>query len=221
MLLTMTASPLKILTPEQLAFYQANEYLLLRNVISPSILDKAERAIQRWVNSLIEDWVREGKLQNTYAELPFQTRLIEAWNAAGKPVYNPNPTLELVSREIYDILREPLFTQIAQDLFDSPDVSASGVFHCRPNLPEQPLTDTPWHQDAQCCPTLAGTKFVVMWIPLVDVDETNACLEGAIGKQHQGKLYRNYKDPHGYYISMRPDDVSRLTNKSKMSLLEI
>jgi len=108
------------------------------------------------------------------------------------------------------VLRFPLFIQVAQEIFESKNIMASGVFHCRPDLPEQAFTDTPWHQDAQCCPSLAGTKFMVMWFPLMDVDENNGCLQAAIGRQHHGRVFPNYKDPTGYYISMHPDDAAQL-----------
>lgn len=199
-----------VLTPEQVAFYREHEYLILRQVVPEALLQGAQAAIERWVDALIEHWRSEGKLTDPFRGAPFHKRLMLAWNAAGKPPYNPNPTLEIVGREMYDILRYPLFIQIAQQLFESPNVTASGIFHCRPNLPEQAFTDTPWHQDGQCCPSLAGTKFMVMWTPLMDVDEHNACLQAAIGRQHQGKLYPRYKDPAGYYIAMRPRDVKQL-----------
>jgi len=200
-----------VLSPEQLAYYRQHEYLILRGVVPEAILNGAQATIERWVESRIQAWIKVGKLSRDYRECSFDTRLMRAWNAAGKPAYNPNPTQEIVGPEMYDVLRFPLFIQIAQEIFESKNISANGVFHCRPDLPEQSFTDTPWHQDAQCCPSLAGTKFVVMWFPLMDVDEHNGCLQAAIGRQHQDRVFPNYKDPTGYYISMRPDDATKLT----------
>lgn len=199
-----------MLSPEQLSFYKENEFLILRGVVPETLLQGAQAAIERWVESQIQQWIMEGKLQEDFRAAPFNKRLMLAWNAAGRPPYNPNPTQEIVGPEMYEVLNYPAFIRIAQTLFQSPNVTASGVFHCRPNLPDQPVTDTPWHQDAQCFPQLAGSKFVVMWAPLMDVDENNACLQAAIGRQHGGNLYRNYKDPNGYYISMRPYDIDQL-----------
>jgi phytanoyl-CoA hydroxylase len=199
-----------VLSPEQLAFYRQHEYLILRGVVPDSLLNGAQAAIERWVESIIQAWIREGRLSQDYRECSFDTRLMKAWNAAGRPAYNPNPTQEIVSPELYAVLRFPLFIQVAQAIFDSPNITANGIFHCRPDLPDQAFTDTPWHQDAQCCPSLAGTQFMVMWFPLMDVDENNGCLQAAVGRQHQGRVYPNYKDPSGYYISMRPDDAAQL-----------
>lgn len=203
----MTAS---ILSADQISYFRQNELLILRNVVPDSLLIGAQAAIERWVESKIQEWMKEGKLSRDYRECSFDTRLMHAWNAAGKPPYNPNPTQEIVGPEMYAVLRFPLFIQVSQEIFESQNVTANGVFHCRPDLPNQAFTDTPWHQDAQCCPSLAGTKFLVMWMPLMDVDETNGCLQVAIGRQHQGRVYPNYKDPTGYYISMRPGDAARL-----------
>jgi phytanoyl-CoA hydroxylase len=199
-----------LLSPEQLAHYRQHEYLILRGVVPDTLLQGVQVAIERWVESKIQEWMQEGKLSRDYRECSFDTRLMHAWNAAGRPSYNPNPTEEIVGPEIYAVLRFPLFIRVAQEIFESKNIAANRVFHCRPDLPDQAFTDTPWHQDAQCCPILAGSKFVVMWLPLMDVDEKNGCLQAAIGRQHQGQVFPNYKDPTGYYISMRPDDAEKL-----------
>jgi hypothetical protein len=201
-----------VLTPEQLAFYRENEYLILPGVVPEDLLNGMQAAIERWVDQQISDWIKEGKLQRDYAEQPFKTRLMHAWQAAGRPQYNPNPTQEIVGPELFAALNFPVFIDVCKAIFESNNITANGVFHCRPDLPDQDFTDTPWHQDAQCCRSLAGTKFVIMWIPLMDVDEHNGCLQAAAGRQHKGNVYRIYNHPVGHYISMRPDDVENLVD---------
>jgi hypothetical protein len=199
------------LSQEDLTFYRENGYLILRGVVPESLLNGVQIPIQKWVDSKIEEWQQAGLIDRDFQEYPFDTRLMHAWNAAGKPSHSPNPTRELVSREMFAVLRFPYFIQLAQALFDTQNIRVLKIFHCRPDLPDQPFTDTPWHQDAQCCPSLRGSNFAVMWMPLMDVDEHNGCLQMAAGQGKDG-LYKVYKDPIGHYICMRPEDAAELKN---------
>ena len=197
------------LTEEQLESYKKEGMLHLRGVIPEAMLKQVQLPLEGWVNRKINSWFRQGMLTEKYQELPFNKRMLVAWNNAGQPAYEAAPTDGIVSEEMFNFMRYPLFVQIAQNLTGDNNLAIHGSFHCRSKLPDQKFTDTPWHQDAQCQPLIANTGAVIMWVPLMDVNEDNACLAFNIGGHKRG-LYPVYKDPNGYYVSMHPDDCKNL-----------
>ncbi len=208
----------RILSEEQLAFYHENDFLVIPDVIDAQLLDNLQKPVEAWVESLVQQWHDEGLLvDNYFTDLPFNKRLYAAWDAAGRPTFGPYPDKEIISQELFDLMRNPTSVEVVRELTGDNNLIVHGVFHCRPNLPHQEATDTPWHQDAQCQPVQAGSNIVIMWIPFVDVDETNACLEISPGLRGplDNKLFKNYKDPHGYYISIHPDEAEDIRGQAQ------
>jgi len=207
----------RYLTAEQVESFDRDGFLHIPGVVPEDMLVNAQKPLEKFVEQKVQEWLKEGLISQDFAEEPFATRLNKAWIDAGQPSYNPNPTSEIISREIFDVIQFPLFVDVACDLIGSENVDSVGIFHCRPKLPNQFFTDTPWHQDAQCHPPMFGSKFIIMWTPLQDVGPENSCLEFAPGLHKKG-LFPNYKDPNGYYISMHPDDVASLENTQPVSM---
>lgn len=203
-----------MLSENQLHFFRENGYLVIEKVMSEDMLNRVQAPIERWVDRKVREWQQEGRLQDDFIHASFAKRLYLAWNAAGRPDYHPSPDEDIVSPEIFDLMRHPPCIQIARELMQTNNIVAHGHFHCRPKLPNQPFTDTPWHQDAQCLPLIAGSNGLVIWIPLMDVDETNSCLEMAPG-HHKDGLYKKAKRGEvDYYIRMRDEDTLHLRRQA-------
>jgi phytanoyl-CoA hydroxylase len=204
---------LNILTENELDIYQREGYLHLKNIIPDELLNQTKKPLSHYVDNLIYQWYIEGKINSLYEEYSWLQRLNVAWVAASKPPYSRSPRSEIVSPEVFNFLKFNKFVSIAQDLIDSPNIAAHGIFNYRPKLPNQHFTDTPWHQDAQYFRNSFDSNIITMWIPFIDVDESNSCLMVAPG-HHNDNLYDNYSDPVSGFTGLKPEDRQGLNGKS-------
>ncbi len=208
----MSHPSLSSLTPEQMTSYRKQGYLLLENAVSEKTLELSQLVLERWVAAMAARWQTEGRINDTLSDTPFSTRLLALWEAAGRPGYNRSPRRELVSPEMFDILKAPELVDIAQDLLGTTEVSAHGIFNARPKLPSQSWTDTPWHQDAQYFRDAESIHVPTMWFPLQDVSPENSCLQVAPGLQN-GKLHKGYDDPETGFLGVTPEVRKTLVGK--------
>ena len=71
--------------------------------------------------------------------------------------------------------------------FIGPEIVCNPVSHIRPKMPS---TDVPFHQDAIFTTQEAKDILqVTVWIPLVDVNEENGCLEVQPGVHRERPVY--------------------------------
>ena len=200
----MTTRTLLKLTETQLEHYNRDGYVLARGVAGPEVLDLARQVLERWVNDLITVWVEEGLLKDPLADVDFEHRLVEAWEAAGRPLYIRSPRRDLVSVEMFQFLTHPDLLDLAEDLLGTGEILSHSVFNARPKAPDQKWTDTPWHQDAQYFRDAESVHVPTFWIPLQAVNEKNSCLQVAAGL-HRGVLHEGFTDPETEFLGMSPE----------------
>jgi ectoine hydroxylase-related dioxygenase (phytanoyl-CoA dioxygenase family) len=199
----------KILTPEQIAFYNEQGYLLARAVIPPEALQLARTVLERWVDETIQTWVDKGLIAHAHTDLDFAHRLTQVWNMAGRPHYIRSPRRDLICRELFDFIRYPAILNLAEDLLGTAELLAHGIFNARPKLPDQKWTDTPWHQDAQYYRDAEHTHVVSIWMPLQAVNTQNSCLQVATG-YHRGELYEGFNDEETGFLGLSKEQRSQL-----------
>ena len=89
---------MKILTDQQVGFYQREEYLHAPGAVSQEALELADNILRDWSEWQIEQWVQGGLLQDTRSDLDFTHRMAHLWLAAGRPSYMRSPRRDLVGR---------------------------------------------------------------------------------------------------------------------------
>ena len=193
-----------VLTDDQHQQYDRDGYVLARGAAGPEVLQLARVILERWANEVIESWVKQGLLKDPLGNVDFEHRLVQAWEAAGRPRYSRSPRRDLVSPEMYRFLAHPDLVKLAEDLLGTAEVSAHGIFNGRPKSPDQKWTDTPWHQDAQYFRDAEQVHVPALWIPLQPVTENNSCLQMAAGV-HRGLLHEGYNDPESEFLGMSPE----------------
>lgn len=192
---------LKLLDSKQIEFYHDQGYLLAKGVIPEAALNLAQTVLEGWVDRTIQGWIDSGSLDDPMRDVDFAHRMVEAWEAAGRPHYIRSPRRDLVSPELFDFIRHPVILDLAQDLLDTPEIRAHGIFNARPKLPDQRWTDTPWHQDAQYYRDAEMVHVLTIWIPLQPVTENNSCLQVAPG-YHRGQLYEGHNDEETGFLGL-------------------
>ncbi|MBP2471933.1 ectoine hydroxylase-related dioxygenase (phytanoyl-CoA dioxygenase family) [Crossiella equi] len=176
------------LTEEQLASYQREGWLLLKDVVSQSARDRVAALFQRVVADYAGELLAAGELSRSYAELPFDKR----WAAIRAEVPSARPVVwrrVLIDPAVHELWFEPGLLGAAQSLL-GPEIRAYHLFNGRPREPNDPAQTIHWHQDAFNCEEWeeADSRILTFWVPLVPVDTTSGCLCVVPGSHHRGLL---------------------------------
>jgi len=149
------------ISPEQVARFQRDGYIKLKNVLSPDVLDYYGKEITRTVFEQSKDYQPLEK-RNTYGKAFLQ--IMNIWRQN-------------------EIIKEFVFgkrlARIASDLLQTRGVR---VYHDQALYKEAGGGYTPWHVDQYYWP-LATEKTVTAWIPLHAVPLENGPLMFSVGSQ--------------------------------------
>ena len=200
-----------LLDASQRAFYAANGYLVVRGAAPEPLLLGLQLALEEGVDHEIDEWTSTGRLAPDFATDAFETRYHQAWEEASHPPVRAQGA----DREFFErvrstsVLDEGLVALASDVLGVGRAVELSSCFY-RAKFPHDERTNLPWHQDAQCMAPQCGTDFVGLWIPLVDVFETNSCLQVAPVPPDQD-LYPSRWSAQSGYVCMQDPDIAGLT----------
>lgn len=199
-----------ILRDEQRAFYRANGYLVLPQLVPEGFLVGVQAILEDLGEEKISQWRRATLIRGTYAGLDFGSRYYRAWLAAGRPTRLTTADDEGAFRQaLSDHVGQVWLRGLAAELSRTDRVTALESCFYRAKFPGDESTSLPWHQDAQCLARVAGLDFVTAWIPLVDVTEHTSCLEvSPVGEQEH--LYEPAWSERSGYVCMRQPDADAL-----------
>jgi hypothetical protein len=200
--------------------YHQNGYALIGGALSPELLKSAREIIEPWVDYQIGDWQAQGLIDNDYRNLDFGHRLLVAWRAAGKPMFRRRPNRFLIKKEMFAFFHSRELLGIAEQVLGTRELSVHGIFNARPQLPEAPWTETPFHQDSQYWHLDYGspepdverrTHVMTMWIPLQPVDQRSGGLQLLSKKDTGDPLFEvhNYDYEVTGFLGLAPRDVER------------
>ena len=189
------------LSPEQVAQWENDGYLLLKGVVPESAINGVRGSFARVVDGIIRELKKDGIIEDEGLELPFETRLAqvagEHANRFGRSWRN-----EVATLEIFDLHYAPFLVDAIGQLTGT-DVIGHPVFNARPKLPGQQLTVVPWHQDSGYFGTVSETSLIpTAWIPLVPVDETNGCLQVVAGSHRLGVVDHRTEEREGKFLEV-------------------
>ena len=173
----------------QVEAYGKDGYVLLPGIFSDADLEQVRLAIEGEVDRLADRFYREGKVGSRFANQPFNRRLVQLCESAGEEVRIWElRTRASVTPALYQFVRHPRMLELMSALL-GPEVAWTGSFAVRVKLPESEETRFPWHQDTQYYGNPTQHLHVIsVWIPLVDVDEQNGCLQLLAGSHGWGLL---------------------------------
>ena len=156
------------LTKEQISFYQKNEYIKLKNVLSSEVINHYKEAI---FNKTLELNTNHLPMEerSTYDKAFIQ--VINLWKECPK-------VAEFVFNET--------LAQIATELMQ---VEGVRLYHDQALFKEQKGGFTPWHADQQYWP-LKSNKTITAWIPLQAVSMDMGPLSFAAGS-HKDHNFRD------------------------------
>ena len=156
--------------------------------------------LRRVISAAIDDHARklyaQGKISSLYENLSFYHRLTQIQRESQKgPLLGWNWNKEVFSHEVYELLTHPKILDIVASLI-GPEITVNGDYWIRFKMPTGGESVFPWHQDSiyyngnadpgQQVTFSEESQILTVWIPMVDVDERNGCLQIIPGSHKQG-----------------------------------
>lgn len=189
------------LTREQCGFYEENGYLIIDGALTPEDLAPARRAIEAQVEREAIRLKEEGEITDLHEHLPFTRRLIKVYSE--RPRKSIGWNREVFSKDLYDFGMNPAILAIAESLV-GPELQFNGDYWVRTKLPGERVTTFPWHQDSGYYGDPTEFHILSLWIPLLDVDEYNGCMQ-VIPQSHRWGLRDVARDEDGHHVPV--DDI--------------
>jgi hypothetical protein len=195
------------LTQDQIQQLETEGYLLVKGALDPELdIEPVQQEFAGILNRVANRLRDEGKIANTYADLPFEERFIAVAAASPEPLI-PNFEIALPNGGFtaetpincgpatFAFLKSPRILDLMEPLIGS-EIYCNPVQHTRIKLPPSVhpgsrsgnLTDaTQWHQDQGVVLAEADrTQTITVWAAMTDADEANGCLIYEQHSHHEG-----------------------------------
>jgi len=189
------------LSPEQVAQWENDGYLLLQGVIPGSLISSVRDRFAYVVDGIIHTLKEEGTIEDEGLALPFETRLAHVAGVHANR-FGRSWRGEIATAEIFELHHAPCLVDAIGQLTGT-DVIGHPVFNARPKLPGQQLTVVPWHQDSGYFGAVSENSLIpTVWIPLVPVDASNGCLQLVAGSHRLGVVAHHTEDREGRFLEV-------------------
>ncbi len=179
------------LTAEQLRQYHDDGFLIVHDLFRSEELQPVIDAIDEKVDQLAEKLFAECKISDRFAEDGFLTRLSKLEKA-----FPGSATLihtgGVLPKAFSDIWSSKKLLDIIEQII-GPEIAGHPVWNLRSKTPHNPLATVPWHQDTAYLAEGSERTFQpTAWIPLVDANEVNGCMQVVRGGHKTGRVLHHY-----------------------------
>ncbi len=177
------------LTAVQIAEYQENGFLPIEGLFDPASLDPLIAELNDIVDEWAERYYAEGRLANRFADDPFDRRLYLIHAAMDG---NCGELMEAVlgkrkTAGMFHVMTLPEILEVVESVI-GPEILVHPQFNSRAKLPDR-TSVVDWHQDIGFLdPDVMETFMVNFWLPLVDTNVHNGCLEVIRGSHRSERL---------------------------------
>ena len=194
------------LTPDQVAFFRREGYLVGKNIIPRKTIEDFQAEITGVIDENARRLQREGKLNDLCEKLDFLHRL-DALQKQCPEIMGPVSGGLHAGPALFALMTNPQFLDAVESLV-GPEIIASAVYRIRPKLPFDPAHEVPWHQDSGYFHTM-GDKHLILttWIPLMNATVEAGCME-VIPRSHTNGVVRHFwADIKAPSLSVHPDHL--------------
>lgn len=175
-------------TEAHLDFYKEQGYVIIEGGLSDADLAPIIEDHVHIVDEIARDLYERGQVADLYEREPFTRRLARLSAECGEVELCPDIGFTR-RRNTFDFLRNARLVDLIEP-FIGPEIACNPVSHIRPKMPS---TDVPFHQDAIFTTQEAKDILqVTVWIPLIDVNEENGCLEVQPGVHRERTVYWSF-----------------------------
>ena len=184
------------LTPEQVAQFAEDGYLLLRGALTDADLDPIIAEYEEYIGRRAEELLAAGDISALYADEPFDRRLISICRE-DDAIYKELDIMRLRGRASFEFLRNDRLLDMVESLV-GPEITCSPIQHTRAKLPAGVTPSgsdphvAPWHEDAGVTWEEADPHFILtVWLPLGAATPENGCLQ-IVPRAHRNGLVQHH-----------------------------
>lgn len=203
----MTSTLTDDLTNDQVRHFTEEGYLMVPDVFQDSDIQPLRDEITAVIDVAAQRLLAEGKISRTWAEEPFETRLTRIFSECDE-ILPP-----IVGRAggghsgpaFFDFISHAGLLGCIEALV-GPEIIGSSVYRIRPKMPSYAKGAVPWHQDSgYFSPHCDDDLIVTCWIPLVDTNAENGCLQVLPGAHRAGVVQHFTHGPGGFLVIQDED----------------
>ena len=184
------------LTPEQVAQFAEDGYLLLRGALTDADFDPIIAEYEEYIGRRAEELLAAGHISALYADEPFDHRLVSICRE-DDAIYRELDIMYLRGRASFEFLRNDRLLDMVESLV-GPEITCSPIQHTRAKLPSGVTPSgsdshvAPWHQDAGVTWEEADPHFILtVWLPLCAATPENGCLQ-ILPRAHRNGLVQHH-----------------------------
>ncbi|XP_003388892.1 PREDICTED: uncharacterized protein LOC100639747 [Amphimedon queenslandica] len=197
------------LSPEQVKQYFNDGFLVVPSFFTKEELKPVMDAIEECVDVLASNLYRGGKIKDKAESAGLYKRLIllEAQFPGAAVLLHRQRYLPVAFRNLWSNDR---LLNVMEQLV-GPNVAGHPVWNIRTKTPVNEETTVPWHQDnayldETCLTTLQPTA----WIPLIDANMTNGCMQVVKGGHRAGKTATHTCCAGGtWYVDLAEEEIEK------------
>ena len=194
---------MKILSNSQIYDFNENGYLLVEDALTSDDLNPLIEEFEKIVDNGAKELFADGEINSEFKEEGFDTRLAKISEQSPK-VFQKVFSGAHTGPALFDLLINPKLLDIAESLV-GPEIMCHPAYRVRPKLPEHARTLVPWHQDAGYMePRCDSVLQLTIWIPLIDANIENGCLE-VMPHAHRDGVFLHRQNPENFYLEI-PDE---------------
>jgi phytanoyl-CoA hydroxylase len=181
------------LTPEQVAFYDEEGYLVLPHLLNEDDMAGVKESMNRRVAQIADDLFAAGLVQDKHEDSPFEARLAELFaGLTDQDFLKYGRSWRDRLPGYFDLMANPKILDAVESLIGG-EIFANPVYNTRPKVPNVAAGAVPWHQDRSYWPDANANPVITVWIPLVDANLENGCLH-IVPRTHRGGLFNHHKE---------------------------
>ncbi|CAF1179707.1 unnamed protein product [Didymodactylos carnosus] len=197
------------LTPDELNQFYEDGFVLKPNLLTKEQLDSVINGLERLVDELAQELFKAGKINDLCENIGFYQRLtaIESQFPAASVLLHKRGILPA---EIAALWSCDALLGVAKQLLGT-EIAGHPVWNIRTKVPHQEQATVPWHQDtAYLNPECWKTLQVTAWIPLLDANLENGCMQLLRGGHRPGVTCAHNCCAGGtWYVELPEENMSK------------
>jgi phytanoyl-CoA hydroxylase len=173
---TMRAGNRGTLTPDQVAAYDADGFLVLDDLLTEADMAPVRSALTEKVDRIADELVAAGLIDDPLVDESFDTRLARLFDGLDAEhflAYGRSWRDRIAG--YHTLMANPKILDVVESLI-GPEIFSNPVYNVRPKVPRVAAGAVPWHQDKSYWPDANANPVVTVWLSFVDATLANGCL---------------------------------------------
>lgn len=215
------------LSPQQLAEYDREGYIVLENLLDDNDMAPPRAAMMEKTEEIARDLYANGLITDLHENAPFPTRLARLFDGLTDADFLKwGRGWRDRKAGYFELMSNPKIVDAVESLL-GPEIFSNPVYNVRPKVPGVAAGAVPWHQDKSYWPDANANPVITVWIPLVDSTHENGCLhliprthkKRAIAHGHEGYSGTKYLELPTDYIEKRKAEIIALPMSAGSAVL--